>query len=76
MTTNITVTKIEMRMGRPNARPIMSSHARIPNILKSAVESVDAHGSGALVWLKQTHAARNKWKAFGHLLRSSRLAQS
>ena len=61
--------KIESRRGRPNARPIRATSGEVPEVLAHTVEGVEQHGSGVLIWLKQTHSARNAWKAFGHLFR-------
>ena len=61
--------KIESRRGRPNARPIRATSGEVPKVLADTVEGVEQHGSGVLIWLKQTHSARNRWKAFGHLFR-------
>ena len=61
--------KIESRGGRPNARPIRATSGEVPEVLAQTIDSVDPHGSGVLIWLRQTHSARNAWKAFGHLFR-------
>ena len=61
--------RIENRAGRPNARPIRATSYDVPDILAHTVATVEQHGSGVLIWLKQTHRAENAWKAFGHLFR-------
>lgn len=61
--------RIKNRAGRPNARPIRATSTNVPDILEHTVATVEQHGSGVLIWLKQTHRAENAWKAFGHLFR-------
>ena len=61
--------RVEGRRGRPNPRPIRATSCDLPDVLSHTVERVEQHGSGVLIWLKQTHRAKNAWKAFGHLFR-------
>ena len=67
MTTDTMNKRIENREGRPNARPIRATSGNVPDVLAHTVATVEQHGSGVLIWLKQTHRAKNAWKAFGHL---------
>ena len=61
--------RIENRARWPNARPIRATSTNVPDVLAHTVATVEQHGSGVLIWLKQTYAAQNAWKAFGHLFR-------
>ena len=63
------IERIDSRARRPNARPIRATSANVPDVLAHTVAMIEQHGSGVLIWLKQTHSAQNAWKAFGHLFR-------
>ena len=69
MTTMDKLKRIENRARWPNARPIRATSANVPDVLAHTVAMIEQHGSGVLIWLKQTHRAENAWKAFGHLFR-------